>query len=246
MSKSRKAVRSEMILRNKPLVTLVVNRLSGDRYSILGLDREDAIGYGVEGLIQAVDSFDASRGTAFASFAVQRIRGSILDAIRRDDPLPRSLRRSTREVETAGQELATTLGRWPTVKELAVRMGRTSTDVREVRRHAASRFLSLEHVLDERARDDGSLSWDPADEDDRGDPAAAAERNAALRQLGKMISQLSKRDRRLLRLRYGESRPFHEVGAILGLSESRVCQLHKRILGQLRTWLLEPAAAEAA
>ncbi|MCH7811595.1 MAG: sigma-70 family RNA polymerase sigma factor [Chloroflexi bacterium] len=246
MSKSQKSVRTEMILRNKPLVTMVVNRLSGDRYSILGLDREDAISYGVEGLIQAVDSFDASRGTTFASFAVQRIRGSILDAIRREDPLPRSLRRSTREVEKAAQELATALGRWPTEKELAVRLGRSRSEVREVRRHAASRFLSLEHVLDERARDDGSLSWDPVDEDDRGDPPVAAERNAALRRLGEMIGLLSKRDQRLLRLRYGESRPFHEVGGILGLSESRVCQLHKRILRQLRTWLSEPAAEEAA
>ncbi|MCH8902166.1 MAG: sigma-70 family RNA polymerase sigma factor, partial [Chloroflexi bacterium] len=106
--------RDEMILKNKPLVTLVVNRLSTDRIRTLGLDRDDALGYGVEGLIQAVDSFDPSRGTTFASFAVQRIRGSILDAIRREDPLPRLLRRNARRIDQTAQELAGPLGRWPT------------------------------------------------------------------------------------------------------------------------------------
>src|SRR3990172_11423985 len=112
--------RGEMILKHMPLVAFVVNRLSTDRNRTLGLDREDAMSYGIEGLIQAVDNFDTGRGTSFASFAVRRIRGSILDAVRRQDPLPRSLRRSTRQVDQAAQELAAQLGRWPTQKELAV------------------------------------------------------------------------------------------------------------------------------
>src|SRR3990170_5903633 len=115
--------RGEMILKHMPLVAFVVNRLSTDRSRTLGLDREDAMSYGVEGLIQAVDGFDDTRGTRFASFAVRRIRGAILDAIRRQDPLPRSLRRSTRQLDQATQELATRLGRWPTKRELAIRVG---------------------------------------------------------------------------------------------------------------------------
>jgi RNA polymerase sigma factor for flagellar operon FliA len=114
--------REETILQNMPLVAFVVNRLSTDRSRTLGLDREDAMGYGIEGLIQAVDGFDRERGTSFASFAVRRIRGSVLDAVRRQDPLPRSLRRSTRQVEQAAQELATQ-GRWPSQKELAMKLG---------------------------------------------------------------------------------------------------------------------------
>src|SRR3989304_9132262 len=94
--------RGEMIPRHMPLVAFVVNRLSTDRNRTLGLDREDAMSYGVEGLIQAVDGYDPARGTSFASFAVRRIRGSVLDAVRRHDPLPRSLRRSTRQGERAG------------------------------------------------------------------------------------------------------------------------------------------------
>lgn len=237
--------RDEMILQHLPLVTFVVNRLSTDRTRTLGLDREDAMGFGVEGLIQAVDGFDRTRGTSFASFAVQRIRGSILDAVRRQDPLPRSLRRSTREVEQAAQELATQLGRWPSHRELAMRMGKSLQEVLEIQRHAASRFVSLENVLQDGAGDGSGQRYDPADADDRGDPALAAEHSASLEVLDQALAALNERDREILRLRYGESRPFHEVGKLLGLSESRVCQLHKRILRQLKRYMaasLEEAA----
>lgn len=231
--------REEMILQHLPLVTFVVNRLSTDRVRTLGLDREDAMGYGVEGLIQAVDGFDTTRGTSFASFAVQRIRGSILDAVRRHDPLPRSLRRSTRQVEQNAQELATQLGRWPTSRELAIRMGITPPEVQEIQRHAAARFVSLENVLQDGASDGPSQRYDPVDSDERSDPAVAAEHSASLGLLDQAVGTLKERDQEILRLRYGESRPFHEVGKMLGLSESRVCQLHKRILRQLRRQMFE-------
>ncbi|OGO52420.1 MAG: hypothetical protein A2148_05865 [Chloroflexi bacterium RBG_16_68_14] len=231
--------RDEQILQHMPLVAFVVNRLSSDRNRTLGLDREDAMSYGVEGLIQAVDGFDPSRGTRFASFAVRRIRGSVLDAVRRQDPLPRSLRRSTRQVDQAGQELATQLGRWPTQKELALRLGISVVEVQEIQRHASSRFVSLEHVLQEDARNGDRQRWDPIDSDERGDPARAAEHSASLSLLRQAVDQLSERDKAILYLRYGESRPFHEVGRLLRLSESRVCQLHKRILRQLRRQLSE-------
>src|SRR3990170_4181730 len=91
--------RNAMILRHLPLVAFVVGRMSSETGHGNGVDRDDAMGYGIEGLIQAVDNFDPERGASFASFAVRRIRGSILDAVRRQDPLPRSVRRSTRELE---------------------------------------------------------------------------------------------------------------------------------------------------
>jgi len=239
------SAREEAILRHMPLVTFVVNRLSTDRSRTLGLDREDAVSYGVEGLIQAVDGFDDSRGTSFASFAVRRIRGSILDAVRRQDPLPRSLRRSTRQAEQAAQELASQLGRWPTHKELAIRLGVTPRAVREIQGHAASRFVSLERTLLEGSAEGGRRRWDPAGGSDRDDPAKAAEQNAALNVLREAVASLNERDQKILRFRYVESRPFHEVGRLLGLSESRVCQLHKRILRQLRR-LLSDTLEEAA
>lgn len=235
--------REEAIIQNMPLVAFVVNRLSTDRNRTLGLDREDAMSYGIEGLIQAVDGFDPDRGTSFASFAVRRIRGAVLDAVRRHDPLPRSLRRSTRQVESAAQELATQIGRWPTQRELALRLGITPREVQEIQQHASSRYVSLENMLSEGS--EMAPRWDPADNDDHDNPATAMERGVALDLLSQAVDGLCDRDRAILQLRYGESRPFHEVGKRLGLSESRVCQLHKRILKQLRRDLsgaLEEAA----
>jgi RNA polymerase sigma factor for flagellar operon FliA len=236
--------RDQMILRHLPLVAFVVGRMSTDHHQTLGLEREDAMSYGIEGLIQAVDSFDPHRGTSFASFAVRRIRGSILDAIRRADPLPRSLRKSARELERASQELSAQLGRWPTPKELAVKMGIGVSQVEEILRHAGSKVVSLEYTLQDRDSENGYLAG-PLDDDERGDPAQAAERQAYLEMLGGAIATLPSRDRIILRLRYGESKPFHEIGRMMGLSESRVCQLHKRIIGNLRrqlTSVLEEAA----
>jgi RNA polymerase sigma factor (sigma-70 family) len=131
------------------------------------------------------------------------------------------------------------------VKELGLKLGTTPEAVQETLQHASSRFVSLEHVLQEGSREDGAQRWDPVDTDEHGDPAAAADRKASLTLLDQAVQHLPPRDQTLLRLRYGESRPFHEVGRVLGLSESRVCQLHKRILRQLRRHLAT-AIGEAA
>ncbi len=236
--------RQQMITQHMPLVAFVVSRMSTDNQKTLGLDREDALAYGIEGLIQAVDAFDEERGTSFASFAVRRIRGSILDAIRKMDPLPRSLRKSARKMEQTAQELAASLGRWPTTKEIAFRMGLPPDQLDGIVRHARSKFISLEHALQDRGGENAP-SLDPIDEDESGDPAKAADHNASLAMLERVLHSLSPRDRAILKLRYAESKPFHVIGEMLGLSESRVCQLHKRILSTLRRQLraqLEEAA----
>ena len=234
-----------MIMRHMPLVAFVVSRMSTDNQKTLGLDREDAIAYGVEGLIQAVDAFDEDRGTSFASFAVRRIRGSILDAIRKMDPLPRSVRKNTREVESASQELAASLGRWPSPKEISFRMGITQDQLNDILRHSSSKFISLEHALQDRGGD-AAPSFDPVDEDELGDPAKAADHNASLALLDAAMHGLNPRDRAILKLRYSESKPFHEIGALMGLSESRVCQLHKRILSTLKRQINAQLADVAA
>jgi RNA polymerase sigma factor for flagellar operon FliA len=232
----RAQTRQDMIMKHMPLVAFVVGRMSTDNQKTLGLDREDALAYGIEGLIQAVDAFDEARGTSFASFAVRRIRGSILDAIRKMDPLPRSIRKSAREIEAASQELAGDLGRWPTHKEIAFRLGLPVEHVEHTLRHSSSRFVSLEHALQDRTGE-GTPSLDPVDEDEQSDPAQAADHAASLALLDDVLRTLNARDRAILKLRYSDARPFHEIGALMGLSESRVCQLHKRILSTLRRQL---------
>jgi RNA polymerase sigma factor for flagellar operon FliA len=227
--------REEMIVRNLPLVTFIVGKMA-DESGASPIDREDAIAYGTEGLIQAVDNYDPSRGVTFASYAIRRIRGAILDAIRRNDLLPRSLRKSTRELEAANLELANMLGRWPTVKELAMRLGMPLDQVRSIMGHGSSRVISLEKMMGD-GSSDGAGTWEAADPDTTPDPAAAVDRKAASQLLGQAVDALSYRDKEIVRLRYGKAMPFHEIGKRMNLSESRVCQLHKRILSGLNKHL---------
>jgi len=236
--------RDAMILRHMPLVAFVVGRMSSETGHSNGLDRDDAMGYGIEGLIQAVDNYDPERGASFASFAVRRIRGAVLDAVRKQDPLPRSLRRSTRELEQVSQELACQLKRWPTTKEIAVRLGISQDELQTLRSRASSRIVSLEQCLEDRHENSG-LTWDPADDDEFGNPAAATEYRATVRLLQDALGILAPRERAILYMRYGQCMAFHEIGGLMGLSESRICQLHKKILAALRHHL-RPALEEAA
>ena len=230
-----KSKREEMIVQNLPLVAFVVGKMA-DESGSSPLDREDAIAYGVEGLIQAVDNFDDERGVTFASFAIRRIRGSILDAIRRVDVLPRSLRKSAREFERTNLELAGMLGRWPTMKELAIRINLSVDQVRSIGGHVGSRVVSLEKLMGDDTHE-GSAPWEAMDASEFNDPAAATDRKASLQMLGVALNTLSSRDQEIVQLRYGKSMPFHEIGKMMNLSESRVCQLHKRILSLLQTQL---------
>jgi RNA polymerase sigma factor for flagellar operon FliA len=117
-------------------------------------------------------------------------------------------------------------------------MGLPHDQLDGIMRHAGQRFVSLEHALQDRTGEAGP-SLDPVDEDESGDPAKAADHSAALAMLDIVLHGLNARDRAILKLRYDESKPFHVIGEILGLSESRVCQLHKRILSTLRRQLTE-------
>ena len=234
--------REAMILKNLPLVTFMVGRMSEESGGTI--DREDALAYGVEGLIQAVDSYDETRGTTFASFAIRRIRGSILDASRRQDILPRSLRKSTREVERANLEMAHTLGRWPTPRELAERMEMPVDQVRSISGHSGARVFSLEKMMGDGVSE-GSTPWEAADPDEIVDPAAVADRRATREVLMQSIHTLAPRDQKIIKLRYMQNMPFHQIGNVMGLSESRVCQLHKRILNNLKHHMRQELALAA-
>jgi RNA polymerase sigma factor for flagellar operon FliA len=227
----QREAREDMIVRNLPLVTFIVGKMA-DASGASPIDREDAIAYGTEGLIQAVDNYDPERGVTFASFAIRRIRGAILDAIRRNDLLPRSLRKGAREIEKTNLELANMLGRWPTTKELAMKLGMPVDQVRALVGHSNSRLVSLERMMGDGAPE-GSSPWEVADPDETPDPAANVDKKAASQLLGQALNALNHRDKEIVRLRYAKAMPFHEIGKVMNLSESRVCQLHKRILSGL-------------
>jgi RNA polymerase sigma factor for flagellar operon FliA len=236
--------REEMIVQNLPLVTFVVGKMTTES-GASPLEREEAVAYGVEGLIQAVDNYDPTRGTTFASFAIRRIRGSILDAIRRMDVLPRSLRRSAREIERATLDLAAMLGRWPSVRELAIRLNLSVDDVREIAGHSGSRVVSLDRLMTERLSEGPAARWEVTDRDEFSDPAVATDHRAILQVLDTAIGALPERDKQIIQLRYARSMSFHEIGRLMSLSESRVCQLHKRILAGLRRFINQATEAAA-
>jgi RNA polymerase sigma factor for flagellar operon FliA len=125
-----------------------------------------------------------------------------------------------------------------------MRMGMPLEEIRSVLGHTSARVISLEKMMTDRLND-GATPWEASDDDDLSDPAAQTDRQADLQLLDNAIGALSERDREIVQLRYGRNLPFHEIGKAMGLSESRVCQLHKRIISSLRSHLKRELEAAA-
>jgi len=217
--------REETILQNIPLVGWVVNRLArdGDRSRVLNLERDDAWGFGVEGLMRAVDNYDATRGSTFASYAVTRIRGAILDASRKADPLTRHARQAVHLVDQAAWQLASEHGVWPTRQEIADALGLTAEAVARAEQDADASKVPWEALG----------NWaEPPDDGPRPDEAVRHREDVA--ELTRAMATLPWRDGAIIELHYRQGLPFKAVGAMLGISESRVCGLHKRALSRLR------------
>jgi RNA polymerase sigma factor FliA len=234
--------REQLIESHLPLVTFVVSRMAASFLAGI-MEREDAIGYGIKGLIQAVDNYDPARGVAFGTYATVRIRGAIIDAAREQDILPRSLRGKIRQVESANLELANALGRWPTVTEVAARTGLAVSEVHSLLNQRGARVVSLEQSM---TNPDSSFEWEAEDDDDSVDPAAVTDRKATLELLTDAMSTMAPRDRQIIHMRYGEGMSFSAIGKELAISESRVCQIHVRIIGSLRKQFAGMGLAEAA
>ena len=135
------------------------------------------------------------------------------------------------------------LGRWPTLKELSLKVGIPLDQVRSTMGHTGTRVFSLEKMLGDPT--EGSRPWEMADPDEFPDPAQVVDRKAALQLLGSALSSLSNRDKEIVQMRYFKAMPFHEIGKTMNLSESRVCQLHKRILNSLNKRLKNDMEAAA-
>jgi RNA polymerase sigma factor for flagellar operon FliA len=228
-----KGNRDEMITRNLPLVSFVVRRM-GEQLGASAISSEDAFAHGVEGLIHAVDHYDDGRGVTFGSFAYLRIRGAVLDAVRQRDVLSRSLRRKASEIERTSQDLASEKGSWPTRQELADRLGISQAELLHVQGQTSVQSVSLERLLDST---EGESHWEAPDPDETSDPEKVIDRRAVGRLLREAVTTLDPRERMLVKLRYSEAKGFGEIGRLMNISESRVCQLHKRIVKTLKVRL---------
>ncbi len=240
-----RALRDRLIVQYAPLVKYVVGRMA---VSLPGLlNTEDIISYGTIGLIQAVDRFDPSVGVKFETYAIQRIRGSILDAIRSLRQMSRDATRRARELEHAYDALIQALGRMPDNQEVAAHLGVTLDEFQSLLAEASLTLVSLDTPLGEAV--DGerpSLIDQLADEGAR-DVPAEVERQQLYRALVRAIQDLPERDRLVINLYYYEDLTLKEISQVLGVSTSRVSQLHAaavfKLRGALRVAMAAPVAA---
>ncbi len=222
-----------------PLVRHAVNRIAvgSTNGGILGY--EDMVSYGVQGLIESYYTFDETKGAKFSTYALPRIRGSILDAIRATHPLPRSLQKFGSDLEKATAALHVKLNRAPTRDELAKFMGLEGKDFMASLRTSNLRVVSLDSLADTAANGASEKLWEMADSDPNIDPDSVAEEAMVRAQLALAVELLPDREKTIVRLYYMKSQSLKSIGDALGISESRASQLRHRAIRRLRTVLVQ-------
>jgi RNA polymerase sigma factor for flagellar operon FliA len=229
-------LRDRLVLHYAPLVKYVAGRVGTGLPA--HVEVADLIQSGIFGLVDAIEKFEPERGLKFETYAMQRIRGAILDDLRAQDWVPRSVRGRAREVERALERLGAQLRRTPTDAELAEELGLSLHELRDV--YAQLQLTSVV-ALDELAaagRGPTPLA-DILEDQEALDPVALLVDQDNRRQLAQAIAHLAERDRVVVTLYYFENLTLAEIGRVLGVTESRVCQLHTRAVLRLRAKLLE-------
>jgi RNA polymerase sigma factor for flagellar operon FliA len=229
--------RELLIERYAHLVKYVVGRLA---VSIPGVfDREDAMQVGTMGLLRAIDAYRADSAASFESYAIVRIRGAILDAVRALDSVGRAGREAGRAIGRAMRELEVELGRTPEEAELAARLNVSVERYREQLAAASVVTVSLDEP-DPRDDDDEAGFADATADHDAPDPGDEAIRRDEVAILAREISRLGDRQKLVLALYYQDELTFREIGEVLGVTESRVCQIHTEAILALRNRMVDP------
>lgn len=234
--------RDELVKAYLPLVRRIASRMS--HYSSADMGFEDLVSCGTLGLIQAADRFSPDTGVGFSAFASPRIRGAILDALRTNDHLPRSVRRSLRATRIAEEGLAQRLGRTPSDGELAAEANLEPAQVRTLATMESRPPTSLDALISV-----GSDGEQVSVAEAVADPFALdfvqnLEHQELVAELAEAIQSLAERERLVITLRYYEALTVREIAAMLNVSETRVSQICARAVRRLRAYL-EPQAAVA-
>ena len=212
------------------------SRAARDGLILHYVEQADLVSYGIFGLMDAIEKFDPERGFKFQTYAISRIKGAILDELRSIDWVPRSVRAKGRAVERAFSELEGKLRRSPTEVELAEEL-----DLSLAQLQALLGQLSLTGVaaLDEMLGDRSDATTLADTIPDRGDsPGALLERSELRSQLAEAIEHMPEREKVVLTLYYFENLTLAQIGSVLGVTESRVSQIHTKSVLQLRSRLL--------
>jgi RNA polymerase sigma factor FliA len=227
--------RDALIAHHLPLVRYVAGSMARHSNASTVVDYDDLVGYGAEGLIDAVDSFNPGYNVRFSTWAVMHIRTTIQDALRSLDPLPRSLRSKSKEIERTQSELANERGCWPDDHEVAEQLGITVEKLRRLQQDINRSEVSLENVTDG-AGDEPGTNWlaSLAETDPEMDPEARLDNIEMRLLLRQAVEAIPERERFLVTLYYGRSESMRSISERLQISESRVSQLHARALRLLR------------
>lgn len=237
-------LRESLILQYAPLVKYVIGRMA---VSLPGLlNHEDLLSYGTIGLIQAVDRFDPLQGVKFETYAIRRIRGSILDSIRSLHPLSRDANRRARDIEHAYDELILRNERMPSDKEVAEHLGLTVAQFHTMLVEASATIVSLDTPLGDVGEGDRAALIDQIADENAPDLADQVDQRDLKRALIRALENLSERDRLVISLYYYEELTLREISEVLGVSTSRVSQLHAAAIFKLRGMLRAARAVVAA
>jgi RNA polymerase sigma factor FliA len=231
--------RERLILHYAPLVKFVAGRVaSGLPQSV---DQADLVSYGIFGLIDAIEKFDPSRGFKFETYAIARIKGAIIDELRSIDWVPRSVRAKARAIERAYSKLENELRRTPDDAELARELGMDESELaRTLSQISFVGLVALDEILAAGGERPGLGMAGGTAVAGAHDPVEAFEVDEMKMLLADAINRVSDRERIVLTLYYYEGLTLAEIGDVLGVTESRVCQIHTKGILQLRARLGEP------
>ncbi len=222
-------LREKLVLQSVPLVYYILNRL-GLNYQ--GSDEyADLANQGLMGLIEAVDHFDPAYETQFSTYASLRIRGKILDYMRSSDWMTRSARKRVRDIRQVITEFWNSQQREPTDEEIAQRLNLDIEAVRDGLDDSRKTFISLDTFYEQTDNREGEGdAYEEIKDENQPDPAEVFSDGDLKEQMMQAIRQLPEREQQLLSLYYIEEFTYKEIGKALGISESRVCQIHSRAI----------------
>ncbi|MDI6716614.1 MAG: RNA polymerase sigma factor WhiG [Actinomycetota bacterium] len=226
--------RDKLILHYSPLVKYIAGRISASLPQ--SVDQADLVSYGIFGLIDAIEKYDLNREIKFETYAISRIKGAIIDELRALDWVPRSVRYRARELERVYFELENQLRRVPTDEEVANAMGMTLEEHNELLSQLSySSVLALEELWSTGDKDDKLSLIDSIEDTTSPDPAQTFEFKEIKEILADAVKKLPERERMVISLYYYDGLTLREIGEILGVTESRVSQLHTKAVLRLKS-----------
>ena len=240
------ALRDRLILTYAPLVKFVAGRLGASLPS--HVDEQDLVSYGLLGLISAIERFDPDREIKFETYAISRVKGAIIDELRSLDWVPRSVRTRAREIERAIADLERQLMRAPTDEEIATKIGITGDDLEaSLSEISRTSIAALDELWSPSSSGGDQIALIDTIEDTTGpDPESSLEQTEMKEALGEAIARLPEREKLVVTLYYYEELTLREIGEVLGVTESRISQLHTKAVLRLKARLSGAVVREPA